>query len=408
MDRAILHCDCNSFFASVEMMLDPSLRGKPVAVAGDPKDRHGVVVAASAEAKRFGVRTTDTVYAALRKCPSLVVVPPHHDRYEQVSDAINEIYLQYTDLVDPFSVDESFLDVTHSPYYDGGSLAPLADELRRRVREEIGVTISVGGSFNRCFAKLASEMKKPDGTTVLPREAMEAVIWKLPARDMLYVGKSTAERLQGMGINTIGDIARADREALVAAMGRHGASLWDNANGLDNEPVRSYYAPREVKSIGNSYTFRRDLVTTEEIRTGIAALADSVAARLRAKGLVAYTVQLQIKNPQLKTIQRQRTLERPTHLMREITDICMELLRQHWPIGSPIRLLSVTCSDLVPQQEAGEQISLFAGEADARREKQEKLEAAMAAIREKHGRGSIAFGMRPEDEEDIGKKHLKD
>ena len=189
MDRAILHCDCNSFFASVEAMLDPSLRGKPVAVAGDPKDRHGVVVAASWQAKQFGVRTTDSVYAALRKCPQLIVVPPHHDRYEEVSRIINSIYLQYTDLVDPFSVDESFLDVTHSPYYDGGSLQPLADELRRRVREEVGVTISVGGSFNRCFAKLASEMKKPDGTTVLPREAMQSVIWQLPARDMLYVQK---------------------------------------------------------------------------------------------------------------------------------------------------------------------------------------------------------------------------
>ena len=407
MDRAILHCDCNSFFASVEAMLDPSLRGKPVAVAGDPKDRHGVVVAASWQAKQFGVRTTDSVYAALRKCPQLIVVPPHHDRYEEVSRVINSIYLQYTDLVDPFSVDESFLDVTHSPYYDGGSLQPLADELRRRVREEVGVTISVGGSFNRCFAKLASEMKKPDGTTVLPREAMQSVIWQLPARDMLYVGKSTAERLAGMGINTIGDIACADRDALIAALGKHGASLWDNANGLDNEPVRSYYAPREIKSIGNSYTFRHDLITTEEIRRGIAALADSVAARLRAKELVAYTVQLQIKNPQLKTIQRQRTLQHPTHLMREITDVCMQLLQQHWPIGNPIRLLSVTCSDLVPQREAGEQISFFGGEADARREKQEKLEAAMAAIREKHGRGSIRFGIRPEEEADIGKKHLK-
>ena len=407
MDRAILHCDCNSFFASVEAMLDPSLRGKPVAVAGDPKDRHGVVVAASWQAKQFGVRTTDSVYAALRKCPQLIVGPPHHDRYEEVSRIINSIYLQYTDLVDPFSVDESFLDVTHSPNYDGGSLQPLADELRRRVREEVGVTISVGGSFNRCFAKLASEMKKPDGTTVLPREAMQSVIWQLPARDMLYVGKSTAERLAGMGINTIGDIARADRDALIAALGKHGASLWDNANGLDNEPVRSYYAPREIKSIGNSYTFRHDLITTEEIRRGIAALADSVAARLRAKELVAYTVQLQIKNPQLNTIQRQRTLQHPTHLMREITDVCMPLLQQHWPIGNPIRLLSVTCSDLVPQREVGEQISFFGGEADARREKQEKLEAAMAAIREKHGRASISFGIRPEEEADIGKKHLK-
>ena len=187
-DRVILHCDCNSYFASVESMLDPSLKGLPLAVAGDPESRHGVVVAASLEAKQFGVRTTDTVYAAKRKCPQLVIVVPHHSRYAEISELINSIYLEYTDRVEPFSVDESFLDITGCPVLSDHSPQEVADELRKRIKEEIGITISVGVSWNKCFAKLASDMKKPDETTVIMKDDMERMVWPLPVSDLLFVG----------------------------------------------------------------------------------------------------------------------------------------------------------------------------------------------------------------------------
>lgn len=392
--RTILHCDCNSYFASVEAMLDPSLKGLPLAVAGDPQSRHGVVVAASLEAKKFGVRTTDTVYAAKKKCPDLVVVIPHHSKYSEICDRINAIYLGYTDLVEPFSVDESFLDLTGSPALREKSAREIADELRARVKSEIGITISVGVSFNKCFAKLASDMRKPDATTVIMPQDVERIVWPLPAKDLLFVGKSTAQALDRLGIKTIGDIAARSREQMTDILGKHGAGLWEYATGNDAEPVRSYYEERQVKSVGNSFTFSRDLVTPDDIRAGINMLASTVCGRLRRKGFIAGTIQVSIKDPDLKTIQRQRTLEVPTHLQREIADIAFELVEENRN-GGPVRLLGISCSDLIPEGEEVSQMSFFdeAGET-AGREKQEKLEDAVAAIKNKLGKDSIKLGFR--------------
>ena len=391
--RTILHCDCNSYFASVEAMLDPSLKGLPLAVAGDPQSRHGVVVAASMEAKKYGVRTTDTVYAAKKKCPDLVVVMPHHSKYSEVSEMINRIYLEYTDLVEPFSVDESFLDLTGSPALRNRTGKEIADELRRRVKLEIGVTISVGVSFNKCFAKLASDMKKPDATTVIMPEDVENTVWPLPVSDLLFVGKSTAASLGRIGIVTIGDIARSGKDKMSELLGKHGAGLWDYASGNDTEPVRSYYDEREVKSVGNSFTFSRDLITPEDIRAGINMLAASVSGRLRRKGVLAGSVQVSIKDPDLKTIQRQRTLDVPTHLQREIAEIAFELVETNRN-GSAVRLLGISCSDLVPEGEAVTQMSLFEGTGSTDRQRQEKLEDAVASIKKRMGKDSITLGFR--------------
>ncbi len=391
--RTILHCDCNSYFASVEAMLDPSLKGLPLAVAGDPQSRHGVVVAASMEAKKYGVRTTDTVYAAKKKCPELVVVMPHHSKYSEVSEMINRIYLEYTDLVEPFSVDESFLDLTGSPALRNRTGKEIADELRQRVKLEIGVTISVGVSFNKCFAKLASDMKKPDATTVIMPEDVENTVWPLPVSDLLFVGKSTAASLGRIGIVTIGDIARFGKDKMSELLGKHGAGLWDYASGNDTEPVRSYYDEREVKSIGNSFTFSRDLITPEDIRAGINMLAASVSGRLRRKGFLAGSVQVSIKDPDLKTIQRQRTLDVPTHLQREIAEIAFELVETNRN-GSAVRLLGISCSDLVPEGEAVTQMSLFEGTGSTDRQRQEKLEDAVASIKKRMGKDSITLGFR--------------
>ncbi len=391
--RTILHCDCNSYFASVEAMLDPSLKGLPLAVAGDPQSRHGVVVAASMEAKKYGVRTTDTVYAAKKKCPELVVVMPHHSKYSEVSEMINRIYLEYTDLVEPFSVDESFLDLTGSPALRNRTGKEIADELRQRVKLEIGVTISVGVSFNKCFAKLASDMKKPDATTVIMPEDVENTVWPLPVSDLLFVGKSTAASLGRIGIVTIGDIARFGKDKMSELLGKHGAGLWDYASGNDTEPVRSYYDEREVKSIGTSFTFSRKIITPEDIRAGINMLAASVSGRLRRKGFLAGSVQVSIKDPDLKTIQRQRTLDVPTHLQREIAEIAFELVETNRN-GSAVRLLGISCSDLVPEGEAVTQMSLFEGTGSTDRQRQEKLEDAVASIKKRMGKDSITLGFR--------------
>lgn len=391
--RTILHCDCNSYFASVEAMLDPSLRGLPLAVAGDPESRHGVVVAASMEAKKYGVRTTDTVYAAKQKCPELVVVVPHHSKYSEICDRINGIYLEYTDLVEPFSVDESFLDLTGSPALREKTAKEIADELRERIKEEIGITISVGVSFNKCFAKLASDMKKPDATTVIMPEDVEEKVWPLPVSDLLFVGKSTASSLSRAGITTIGDIAKNGRERMTELLGKHGAGLWDYASGNDSEPVRSYYDERQVKSVGNSFTFSRDLVTPDDVRAGINMLAASVSSRLRRKGFLAGNIQVSIKDPDLKTIQRQKAFDVPTHLQREIADSAFELVESNRN-GGPVRLLGISCSALIPEDEAVSQMSLFDEEDSADRQKQEKLEDAVASINNRLGKDSITLGFR--------------
>ncbi|MBR0343205.1 MAG: DNA polymerase IV [Oscillospiraceae bacterium] len=393
MDRGILHCDCNSFFASAETLMQPELKGKPVAVAGDPDSRHGIVLAASIEAKRYGIKTTDTVYLARKKCPEVVFVRPHHNFYSSLSKDINKIYLEYTDLVEPFSVDESFIDLTGTTRYINGEFVEIADELRARIKEEIGITISVGASFNKCFAKLGSDMKKPDATTFIPREKMKEIVWPLPVSDMLFVGKSTTQSLDGIGIRTIGDLATYSREKLIAQFGKHGGYMWDYANGLDDEPVHSYYEEREVKSVSNGFTFPRDLTTMDEIRGGVNALADSVAYRLREKKLLAYTVSVQIKDRDFHTISRQKALQVPTHLRKEISEIAMELIRNNWTGEIPIRLITVGCADLVHEDEAGQQLSLFSDESLEEREKLERLEDAVTSIQKKLGKGSIAFGI---------------
>ncbi len=393
MERGILHCDCNSYFASVEILMNPELRGKPVAVAGDPDSRHGIVLAASMEAKRTGIRTTDTIFQAKRKCPDVIFVPPHHHLYSEISKQINGIYLEYTDLVEPFSVDESFIDLTGTRRYQNGEFVSIADELRKRVREEIGVTISVGASFNKVFAKLGSDMKKPDATTYIPREKMAEMVWPLPVTDLLFVGKRTGEALEALGIRTIGDVATKNRIYMLEKLGKHGGTIWDYATGNDFEPVRSYYAEREVKSVSNSWTFPRDLTTPDEIAEGVYALSDQVAARMRSAGKKGYTVQIQLKDADFRTISRQKALEIPTYLRKEIAEVSMELVRANWTPGSPVRLISVGCTDLVDADGSGEQMSLFGESEKWDREKQERLESAVDSIRKKLGRDSIGFGL---------------
>ena len=404
MDRTILHCDCNSFYASVETLLDPTLAEGPAAVCGDPESRHGIILAKNEKAKAFGVQTAETIWQARRKCPDLRLVAPHRDQYVKYSRQCNELYLQYTDLVDPFGIDESFLDVTGSMHLFGTG-EQIADELRRRMREEIGLTISVGVSFNRAFAKLGSDYKKPDATTVFSRENFRDKVWPLPADTLLYVGRRAADRLDRLGVHTIGDLAACDPVFLHGVFGKMGDTLLRYARGEDDEPVRSFYAEREVKSVGNSMTFAHNLVGEEECRMGLTALCDNVGRRLRGRGLVCQTVQLGIRDPEFHNRSRQVTLERPTNSTRALIDTSMALLRAAWQLDKPVRLLSVTAANLLPESQACEQLSLFeSADAIAQRDRQHRLDQTVDALRQRFGNQSVMFAHAVKKKEQSGKK----
>ena len=399
-DRVILHCDCNAFFASVETLLDPSLRDVPMAVTGDPKERHGVILAKNERAKAFGVKTAETIREAKAKCPSLVCVLPHYDEYHRVSREINRIYLDYTDLVDPFGIDESFLDVTGSLRYFGMTEKELADTVRERIKHEIGITISVGVSFCRVLAKLGSDYKKPDATTVLDRENYKELIYPLPVSDLLYAGKKTTEALAKIGIRTIGNLASADARLIGDYLGEAGLKLLSYARGEDDSPVRSFFDREKPKSIGNGMTFRRDLFGEGEIRAGLLALCDAVSARLRDEEMKAFVVQVQVKDPNLRTIQRQTTLKTATWLCQELFQTALSLVRESYGVSRPIRALTVTASSLVPKDEVHEQLSFF--ESEGSNERQERLEGAIGEIRQRLGKGSIHLGAYESPELGIG------
>ena len=400
-DRTILHCDLNGFYASVECLLNPALREVPMAVCGDPQLRHGIILAKNELAKAYGVVTAETIWQARRKCPQLVLVPPTRSEYQKYSRLVNQIYLRYTDLVEPFSIDESWLDVTgtlHLFHTDGKG---LADEIRRVVREELGLTLSVGVSYNKVYAKLGSDYKKPDATTVISRDSWKDLVWPLPVGALLYVGGAARKILAQFGVKTVGELAACKRDALETLMGKMGVQLHDYANGLDADPVRSRYEPEMVKSVGNGTTFPKNLTTAEQVRGGIAVLADSVATRLRHSGLYAGGVQVTVRDPQFHDRSRQMQLSAPTHLIRELTAAAMDLTGQLWKPPAPVRALTVTAIHLVRSEDAYEQVDLFTAGAAPKKEKQEKLETAMDRLRGKFGTDVISYGAaRPEKEED--------
>ena len=390
-DRVILHCDCNSFFASVETALNPAYKNVPMAVCGSESDRHGIVLAKNDLAKKYGIKTAETVYSARKKCPDLVIASPHYDEYTKYSRAVNDIYARYTDMIEPFGIDESWLDVTASRKLFGDGVE-IAERIRREVREEIGITISVGVSFNKVFAKLGSDYKKPDATTVILREDVERIVYPLPVSDLLFVGQKTTDQLKIMGIKTIGDLSRVPRDVLIARFGKYGDQLYKNANGLDDSPVIRIGEGDDQKSIGLGFTFRHDLTSREECKIAINYLSDEVAVKLRNAGMVCNTVQLSIKDEFLSVIQRQRALAHPTDLAHDISDVANKILIKEWSESRPIRMLTVTAQNLTRKEYSADQIDIFAEVDDTRREKDKKQEQAVDKIRQKFGRESITNG----------------
>ncbi len=389
-DRVILHADCNSYFASVESIDHPEYKLVPMAVCGDPSLRHGIILAKNELAKAYHIQTAETIYSAKKKCPDLLLVSAHHEKYAAVCERINAIYEGYTDLVERFSIDESFLDVTGSRHLFGSG-SQIADELRRRIREEIGVTVSVGVSFNKTFAKMGSDYKKPDATTVISRDNYQEILWPLPIDQLLFVGKSCASMLRDRGFFTIGDLARADPRSL-SFLGKTGASLQKAACGLDLSPVLPVGYEEQPKSISHNVTFDHDLVEESEIIAGLTLISDQVGTRLRSKKLYAAVVQIQIKDAALTVINRQKKLDEYISSTRIIRDTAAELLRENWPLGKPIRMLSVGVTGL--SMDGVQQRSVFSDTNAA--EKARRLDEAVDGIRSRYGRDAVRFG-RPLD-----------
>lgn len=393
-DRVILHCDMNSFFCSVELLEHPELKDKPVAVAGRADARHGIILAKNQLAKSFGVATPEPIFQAMKKCPDLILLDPHHEKYSYYCNVINKIYLRYTDLVEPFSVDESWLDVTGSLKLFGKNGKELADEIRETVYKETGLTLSAGVSFNKTFAKMGSDYKKPFATTLISRENFKDLLWPLPAGDFFFVGKSTAAQLAKYNIKTIGDIANADDKLLAAAFGKNGPELKAKANGIEDDAVLPYDFEWERKSVGNGITFRRNLQSEADIRIGVTAIAERVAGRLRKHGLSCKGVKVDIKNPDFISISRQVQLVRATNLTSDIFDTAMEIIKSNWIMGSPIRLITITGINLVYEgEELTEQVSFFDDpNKEESRKKEKALEDVLDAIRQKHGSSAVIKG----------------
>ena len=395
MDRVIFHCDLNSFYASVELLDHPELRHLPVAVCGDPESRHGIILAKNEPAKAFSVKTAETIRQARKKCPDLVLLPAHHSKYRNLSRLINQVYQEYTDLVEPFGIDESWLDVTGTLHLFGGDPRAMADGLRERIRSEFGLTISVGVSFNKVFAKLGSDYKKPDATTVITRDTYQDIVWPLPVSDLLYVGKAAAQVFEKYNIRTIGDLARFDRDSLFTLLGKNGAQLHDFACGLDHAPVAPATQYTPPKSVGNGLTFSHNLQGREEICAGITQLADQVGARLRRYHMKCQGVSLAIRDPNFQDISRQQRLDTPTNLAREISWAASALADNCWNMDLPVRALTVTAIYLIPEDEAGQQLDLLAVDDSQKRERLEKLEGTLDAIRAKYGKGAIVPASAP-------------
>lgn len=387
MDRIVCLSDLNSFYASVECLYNPALRTKPIAVCGVLEDRHGIVLAANPLAKRYGIRTGDAVWQAKQKCVDLTIVEPHMDRYVAVSRIVGEIYQDFSPSVMPFGLDESYIELTGTEHLHGPGEA-AADTIRNRIREECGITASVGVSFTRTFAKLASEMRKPDATSVITREDYRQKVWPLPVSELLMVGRATAQKLENACIRTIGDLAQADPDFLQRRLGVNGLLVRSFANGEDTDPVGATGWRPEIKSVGNSTTTPRDLVSAEDIRLIAMLLSESVAERMRDKAFVCRTVQVWIRYNDMASFQHQAGLPFPSRTAKLIGETAIDLILRRRRPDIPIRSLGVRACQLMI--DATPQMSLFPEQAEDQR--QEQLETALQSIRKRFGHFAIERG----------------
>ena len=408
MSRTILHSDCNCFYASVELLHHPDLRGKPVAVGGDPEARHGIVLTADYTAKRHGVKTGMALWQAKQVCQDITFLPPRMDLYLRFSKMAQEIYAEYTDKREPYGIDESWLDVTDSVSIKGDGYR-IAQEISNRMKKELGITVSVGVSFNKIFAKLGSDYKKPDAITTINKDEYKEKAWPLPVSDLLYVGSATNKKLYSMGILTIGDLARTDETLLVRRLGKMGSILWAFANGYDDSPVKMENTSAPVKSVGNSTTTPKDMETDEDVKIVLYILAESVAARLRENGFRCRTVEISIRDKDLFHFSRQMKLKNASNITREIAEAGYKLYKENYRLPAnekelknstpeyyqkPLRSIGIRGTDLVTDY-FWEQLDLFTD--PQLREKQMKMDEAVDIIRKRFGFYSIQRGLMYRD-----------
>ncbi len=381
--RTILHSDLNNFYASCECLLNPELKGFPVAVCGKIKDRHGVVLAKNMEAKSLGIKTGMTLFEAKKLAPNLKAVEANHEIYLKYSRLVKKIYLDYTDRIESFGIDEAWLDVSESAQLFGSG-EKIAEEIRRRVREEIGLTVSIGVSFNKIFAKLGSDIKKPDAVTIINQDNYKKIVWKLPVQDLLYVGRATTQKLNNLGIYTIGQLATFNRGLLRQKLGKWGDFLWDYANGNDASVVSKIGEYDDVKSVGNSITYYRDMESIEDIKALIYMLSESVAFRMK-KAFVgrAKTLHISVVDSELMHYSMQSGFFIPTNLSKDIAEKAIELYIKNYSNIKKVRGVGVSVSNFVKEEQ------LLIGIDQKSREKHLALDNTIEDIRRRFGRRSV-------------------
>ena len=385
-ERVILHCDLNNFFASVSLLSNQTLYDLPVAVCGSVEERHGIVLAKNELAKKFGVKTAETVWQAKAKCPDLVILAPDYKKYNEYSRRAHEIYERYTDLIEPFGIDECWLDVTGSQFLFGSG-EEIAQRIRKEIKAELGITVSVGVSFNKVFAKLGSDMKKPDAVTVISRENFKEKVWPLPIGDMLFVGKSTVKRLHDCGIITIGDITECDDKMLVRLLGKNGATLKMYALGNDDSPVASMNDESVPKSVGRSVTPKKDITNREEVWKIYLTLAEDISRNLRKHGLFAGGITVHTRNSALAVKETTRALKVPVNTAISIAKKGIELFDEVYRWEMPLRSVGLRAVNLKNQGEVASQQDLF-GETEDEVQAQ-IIENCFQNVREKFGNDSL-------------------
>ena len=393
MEHTILHSDMNNCYASIELLYRPELRGKPLAVGGDPEARHGIVLAKDQMAKKAGVKTGMALWQARQVCPDIVFVPPRMDLYLKFSRLAHEIYGEYTDKQEAFGIDESWLDVTESCSIKGDGMT-VANQISSRIKKELGITVSIGVSWNKIFAKLGSDYKKPDAITEISRKNYKEIVWPLKAEELLYVGRATKRKLNQYGIRTIGELATADRKFLHRTLGKMGVVLSVFANGDDQTPVSYEDEHAPIKSIGNSTTTPRDLENETDVSIIIYLLAESVSARLRENHFVGDVIEISVRDNELHSFTRQRKISMPTNITSEIGLYAMQIFKENYNWNKPIRSIGVRVADLMTDT-VPVQLDLFNNQ--ERRDRQHKMDLAVDEIRRRFGYYSIQRGMMYQD-----------
>lgn len=392
-ERIILHSDANAFYASVEELYHPELRGQPLAVAGDPENRHGIILAKSQIAKEHGVKTGEAIWEAKQKCPHLVILQPNYPLYQKFSRMARNIYYSYSDKVESFGLDECWIDITDTAHLFGGSGKKIAEEIRQRIKFELGITVSIGVSWNKIFSKFGSDFRKPDAVTVITHDNYKDIIWPQDVGDLLYVGPATAKKLKNWGIDTVGKLACTSVKELKYSLGKMGEIIWLFANGHDYSAVKTFEPDlldnaREIDSIGNSQTTPRDLVNLDDVKQLMYTLTESVAMRMREAGFFCNTVAIHVRDMHLQSFSRQKKLEKPTDITKEIVQTALNLFQNNYNFENnpAIRSIGVRVMSLVPNT-TPIQIDFFTNE--EKRIKQHKLDTTIDWLRGRYGNNAV-------------------